>query len=338
MVDICRIQTGRKKRATEEQLNAFMEALSPYETHKLLARTMVWGWHEPGEDPSIPRSYNVSGSGVLVKGAWGQGIVTAGHCLRPAEQGRVLTATVLKMHRASPGSLVGYLVDGKMLRQAAVYPNKEKSRRGPDIAFVPLAKQLMKSMEAETGAVFHNIDLDLGREDASFERQPGMFQAVGHVRSDGEEAEARCPDEEGKKLVIPRVVQVRRVPRARCQWRGGWDYIPMECLAEASEHSTIYELGDGTPSIIRDLTLKEPVSWKGMSGAGVWWSVQDKQGRIGVGLCGVVFFQYYGNRQGHLRLYGHGKTSLRRIIEEAKEAEIDYTPPLSRVSQSVRTG
>ena len=337
MVDICRIQTGRGRRATEEQLRAFMEALSPCDTHKLLARTMVWGWHEQGEDPSIPQSYNVSGSGVLVKGAWGQGIVTAGHCLRPAEQGKALTATVLKIHRASPGAMVGYLVDGKMLRQAAVYPNKEKSRSGPDIAFVPVAKQLMRAMEAETGAVFHNIDLDLDREETSFEGQLGMFQAVGHVRSDGEEAEARCPDEEGKKLVIPRAVQVRRVPHARCQRRGGWDYIPMECLAEASEHSTIHELGDGAPNIIRDLTLKGPVSWGGMSGAGVWWSAQDKQGRMAVGLCGVVFFEYYSNRRGQLRLYGHGKTSLRRIIEEAKEAEIDYTPPLSRVSRIVRT-
>ena len=249
--------------------------------------------------------------------------------MRPAEGGHAVTITVQERLGATPGRTLAFLVEERMLTQSVGYPNRDGTMEGPDIMFVPLPRQLMEKIEDRAGAVFHNIELDLQRLDKAFHGQMVMFQTVGHARSDGQKAEAKIPDPDNTTQVIPRIVQVRRSENESCEDRNGWDYIRLECLTDVHQGSTVIELSENAPTVVRELSLREPQSWGGMSGGGVWWTADNGQGQRSAGLSGLMFYEYAQN--GRLKLYAHGKASLKRILDEAQRAGIDYQPSLARV-------
>ena len=207
MVDMCRIRATRSRKGIIEKFN---DAWSVEETHAMLGRTTFWASHAQGVDPANAENAEVGGSGTLVKGEWGQGVLTAGHCLRAAEQGKVMAVTTEEAHKRNPCRMIAFLVPEKMLAQARVYPNHEEKMRGPDIAFVPLDTQTMMRMENSAGAVFHNIDRDLKRNEQRFNGQIAIFQAIGHARSDGIAVKEVDPKPANETRLIPRPIMVRR--------------------------------------------------------------------------------------------------------------------------------
>ena len=75
MVDMCRMRAGP---GTAEERKRAVEGTTREECLRLLARTATWGWFRKSEDPTDPNTHKVGGSGTLIKGSWGQGVLTAG--------------------------------------------------------------------------------------------------------------------------------------------------------------------------------------------------------------------------------------------------------------------
>ena len=325
-MDICKT---RVRKPTQEEAHGFAKGEVAKTLGKVLLRTAFWVTHNDSTAAENIQNPKIGGSAVCVKGAWGQGVVTAGHCLHEVEKGRCMSL----MTSTGPGprseQMRAVLVHEKMLRQAVVCPNRRKRREGPDIAFVPLSRQTMQEMEDQGSAVFLNMDRQEEKNAEKLKGQMITYQAVGHVELDGKEVEKVRPSPRGEGSLVTRCLGVQR--GGRCRYASGWDYVPLKCVTHKGEETELYPLGDETPRWIMMLSVTEPESWRGMSGSGLWWIAQDAHGRTTFGLCGIIFCEYKTQVRKELRLYAHGRESVSRILQEAKGTEIDYSNPIVKV-------
>ena len=318
--------------AEERIAKDLMDEIGAEELGALLARTGFWGSYEarrPGETPE-PRK---DGSCVLIQGKWGQGALTAAHCLRAAEEGRISSIMVRQHQGGTAKGLISIEVPTELVKRNQA----EFGRRlgGPDLAFVPLSKSIQERMEA-MGSVFHNLEHEWKRW--SGRANPfGYYFGVGHVASDAEEAaktEGR-PDD-----IVPRIVQMRPSGRYTPERRNGWDYWQMEVtLGERGEGTTV-DLVDKVSEEMRRITLKQPESWKGMSGGGVWWIGREKDGKLDRGLGGIVFEEEERSTQAGnlLMLKAHGPASIHRFMKRVMEAKLQYNEPIARVYPQEQQG
>ena len=139
-------------------------------------------------------------------------------------------------------------------------------------------------------------------------------------------------------VLVPKRVQVVRAPRTRKVVRAGWDYVSLQmpCVEEVSRATTILEQ-EGTPKVVRDISLEAPDSWQGMSGGGVWWMTVDGTVRPEFGVTGLIFYQYF-TAGGGRRMYAHAKDSLERLVNEvkAREGGLDYSSEIIRCYPVIR--
>lgn len=301
----------------------------PQMTKNMDARTTHWFKHKE-KDENPEKSARIGGSAILVRGKWGQGILTAEHCIR-WEPDDVLSISGRSTSTTSPSGTKIFLVPQEMLERAYKWKNTGDRKEGPDLAFVPLGKNILSDMEGTTGAIFHNVDNDWSRDPLEYDGCHCLYFAVGHVGSDGREAEEVKGLPEGS-IHVQRIAQVGIVPGSKQEIRDGADYMSLRVTTSRHDHtSTFFDLGGGSPEYIKEISVAEPKSWGGISGCGVWWNTRDKQEKEDFGLCGMVYYEYPNPDLQEMHLYAHGKLSLKKIIKDALETNIDFTPPIERV-------
>ena len=307
--------------------------------NEMEARTVYWIHHEGTQVP-MEGGEVVGGSGTLVGGKGWQGVITAAHCLRPESrqlrEGLLAVATAQTYNRRNAMCLAR-MVNGRQRGQIiAHWPGRNRGerirRRGPDIAFVPLDTAARRQLEGETGAIFHNVEREWGRRIAR--GQSVLFLAVGHVAEQDAKVHKAMGVAAGIPAMVAKRLQVVRAPRTRKYVRDGWDYASLAPVVgrEAGEDAKILEPEDETPKVVRDISLETPASWKGMSGGGVWWMGMNpqKNGKEQpFGLSGMVYYEDT-TPSGKVRLYAHGRESLKRLTRETTTAGLDYTPEIIR--------
>ena len=296
--------------------------------NKVLRCTGLWATHPEDSAPTDPASLVIGGCGVFVKGQWGQGVLTAAHCLDERAGGRGGSGrSIAPMGGPNGKPLQGLVVAREMLQRTLGRWEKEKEREGPDIAFVPLPKWQMREIEGQSEGVFLNLD----RQQAGpeIEGSPGVLMAIGHVAGDGEEAERRHPHPSGRGSVVVRVAHMQMPDGEECYTRNGWGLMRLEPTERGDEAPHLFDLEEGIPDWLRELTIAEPGSWRGMSGGGVWWMGRPagSRGPMTAVLFGILFYEEEGE-DGKRRLYGHDRRSIERMVHEIKEARLDYTEAL----------
>ena len=116
--------------------------------------------------------------------------------------------------------------------------------------------------------------------------------------------------------------QTRSIGPALKNWTtSGWDY-ERRCIDMPSDRSFEQVRHDETmPPHIRAVIPRYPAYMGGLSGAGIWFLWQNRNGRNGPmkrQLVGLVYFQdREKGSQGEMTMVNHGPKSLKRIIDGA---------------------
>ena len=290
--------------------------------HHLMLRTVFWGW-KTIDASSKNLDAEVSGTGVLIQWDGGQGVLTAAHCLRPVEKGKEMVLIV----KGKRSNLIALSIPIEVIQRSIIEYDPSKEIDGPDLAFVPLSKNMQTQMD-RLSSVFHNIKRDWERQElrTNNQKQFGSFFMSGHVASDGEEATKL----KRERIVMPRTVQISSVTKVE---REDWDYLIIDPVTELDQEGGGYIifLSDEIDEELNEITLRAPSSWKGMSGSGIWCLTQEGIERMQYDLKGIVFFEELRSESSDFVLHAHGPKSIRRIMNRVMESDINFQEPIARV-------
>lgn len=277
-------------------------------------------------DPAQGAAHDdLSGAGVLVERHGKRGILTAAHCiLRKAKRGQSVDEMemyVLLSMSPTPARNAGMDALKIPLIGTGYCGGRRDDGIGPDIAWIPLSAEIAASIEARSG-VFYRMDDDRtpriaeeGDDPVHLEHSVGAWMVSGFsVEREG------IAFERGEMASMG---QTRSIGPVLKEWSEfGWDY-ERRCIDMPSDRSFERVSHDETmPSHIRAAIPRYPEYMGGLSGAGVWFLWQTRNGLAASmkhQLVGMVYFQdREKGSQEEMTMLNHGAMSLKRIVDGVK--------------------
>ena len=303
---------------------------------KLQAQTVLvgkWISREEARDPEKMLG-SLRGTGILVRNGNTPGILTAGHVVGdmgsdirqpPVETSEIVMAIdqseipmAMGLQRRCRMRVQGWLVRGEGMRNhLEVSPRSrmlEAQLRGPDIAWIRITEEDARTLEGY-GGVFHNWKKSGKTRDEKMRKQ-GRQEAGLWVCGQIHEKSRKFLAEKKRQLLCGIVRQVFREGSAPEQV-AGWDRFDYTMELDSRSETGNSDWGNaGWHPAVKEILHKDPASWGGMSGAGIWEVCKKRvDGPLQCSLVGVVYAEHPANsRRPELKLRGHGIGSIDRVL------------------------
>lgn len=264
-----------------------------------------------------PTHEDLSGSGILLRVGDQRGILTAAHCIRgmfTPNDDLIQNETIdviARKHRET--HVVWRTIHlAQSILEGGHDTNFEPRDSGPDIAWIPMNIEHVRFFE-QFGHVF-------------FEWREGRFpEFKGPSNSDTRKTVLYVDVVSGysyeREMAVSNkehhfAIEVVQYLFPLCdRWsRGGWDYEKRILDFGKPDDAEEVVFDAGMPENIRTRIPSRVDLVTGFSGGGVWRAGCDDDDRQYFDLTGIVWSQYFRDRDGVLSIVCHGKDSIRRII------------------------
>ena len=275
----------------------------------------------PKEDPAQLGPDDLSGAGTLVRRHGKAGILTAAHNIR-LKRRRHESLVEMKLHvlinmyptSARKAGAEGIEID---LRGLKIQGGTKNNGEGPDIAWIQLSPDVAAAIEARSG-IFYRLEEDRHPRIAWKGDGDGKSAVIGCFVTGYNLEQERVAFERGERAIIGTTESIG-VP-VRCWDAENWDYEERTIDQPDDQANERRTYDDRMPRRIREAIPTRLEYRGGLSGGGIWAAFQEIEAQptdsVHHELVGLVYYQLPRDSNGEMRLVGHGRGSLTRIIDE----------------------